>query len=290
MESIKNIFFTFEDLKGDVFSQIERNIEDKESNYGVKTGFKSLDQITLGLQKTDLVLLAARPSVGKTAFALNIAVNASIYSKKKVAFFSLEMSKEQLALRCVSLVSKIPIMDIKTGNLKSKDLKLIGKAYEKLLEAKIFIDDCTSQTTDELISKLILLKKEDSLDIAFIDYLQLIKPVKSKEIREFEVSEISRNLKIIAKELCIPVVALSQLNRKVEIRNDKRPMLSDLRESGALEQDSDVVIFLYRESVYGKTKYKSKSNTEIIIAKHRNGLVGNVFLDFNPEIMEFVEK
>lgn len=257
---------------------------------GVPTGFKDLDELTAGLQPSDLILIAARPSMGKTALVLNIAQHAAIREKKSVAFFSLEMSKEQLVQRMLCCEAPIDSQKLRIGALEETDwLKLINAA-DKLNGAEIYIDDTPGISVMQMRGKARRLKAEHGLDLVIIDYLQLMQGSASSgrnENRQQEISEISRSLKALARELGVPVVALSQLSRSVESRQIKRPMLSDLRESGSLEQDADIVAFLYREDYYEKDT-ENKDITEIIIAKHRNGPVETVNLLFQKQFTRFV--
>ena len=257
---------------------------------GVPTGFKDLDELTAGLQPSDLILIAARPSMGKTALVLNIAQHAAIREKKSVAFFSLEMSKEQLVQRMLCCEAPIDSQKLRIGALEETDwLKLINAA-DKLNGAEIYIDDTPGISVMQMRGKARRLKAEHGLDLVIIDYLQLMQGSASSgrnENRQQEISEISRSLKALARELGVPVVALSQLSRSVESRQIKRPMLSDLRESGSLEQEADIVAFLYREDYYEKDT-ENKDITEIIIAKHRNGPVETVNLLFQKQFTRFV--
>ena len=236
------------------FENIQLAVDNRGKPTGVPSGFGNFDMCTNGLQRSDLILIAARPSMGKTAFALNIALNAAM-RENVVAMFSLEMGKEQLGKRLLSMHSGIDSLKINTGNLKVDEIVNIGNAVEELARLKFFIDDTPAMTVLELRSKARRLKTEKGLDLILIDYLQLMQGRASKGgefNRQQEISEISRNLKALARELNVPVIALSQLSRNVELRADKRPLLSDLRESGSLEQDADIVIFLYREEYYNK--------------------------------------
>ncbi len=254
---------------------------------GLSTGFRDLDALTSGLQKSDLILVAARPSMGKTAFTLNIASHAGL-NGATVAFFSLEMSKEQLVQRMLCSEGCIDSQRVRTGQLDDDEWTMLVKASDRVGRAPIYIDDTPGITVMELRSKARRLKAEHGLDLVIIDYLQLMqgRGGKSSESRQQEISEISRSLKSLARELNVPVIALSQLSRSVESRQVKRPMLSDLRESGSLEQDADIVMFLYREDYYDKDT-ENKNITEIIIAKHRNGPVDTVNLFFQKEYTKF---
>lgn len=267
---------------------IEGNIdflEEKEKNKslvtGVPTGFTRLDNLTAGLQKSDLVILAARPSMGKTALALNIARNAAVDAGVPVAIFSLEMSKEQLGLRMLCAEARIDSSRLRSGFFSDDDWNRLTEAAGTLSEAPIFIDDSSSLTAMEVRAKARRLKMDKNLGLVVIDYLQLMQGRVGAERRDLEISEISRALKALAKEIDVPVLALSQLNRMLEQRTDKRPKLSDLRESGALEQDADVVAFIYRDEVYNKEETNpAKGKAEVILAKQRNGPTGDVVLTF----------
>lgn len=255
---------------------------------GVPTGYKDLDLITSGLQPSDMVLIAARPSMGKTALGLNIAQNASFRGKKTVAFFSLEMSCEQLIMRIISGETEVNSKKIKLGTQSDGEWKKITVLNSAVQESdvRLFIDDTSGISVGEVRSKLRKLKATQGLDMVVIDYLQLMSTTQRTENRQQEISVISRELKALAKELSCPVVALSQLSRSPESRGDRRPILSDLRESGAIEQDADVVILLYRDSYYNKDA--ENDLTELIIAKHRNGETGTVKLSFLKEYTKFV--
>lgn len=254
---------------------------------GVATHFKKLDSMTSGFQKSDLVVLAARPSMGKTSLALRFAQNAAAHGSV-VGFFSLEMSAEQLVLRLLSLESGIPHYHIRNANLSSDDLLELTHVAARLAPYKLFIDDSPSQTILNIRTKARKLKREHNLHMLIIDYLQLIGSAKHYENRHQEVSEISRSLKALAKELDIPIIALSQLSRAVDSRVDKRPMLSDLRDSGAIEQDADVILFVYRDVVYHPdTEYPD--GAEVIIGKQRNGPTGTVHMSFHKELTLFEE-
>lgn len=247
----------------------------KDKLTGLTTGFADLDRKLGGLQKTDLVLVAARPAMGKTAFCLNIAQNAALKAGAKVAIFNLEMSKEQLIQRMIAATSQVELSRLKNGSLDDDDWPNVTRGIQLLQNTDVYIDDSPGITAVELRSKCRRLKVERGLDLVLIDYLQLMEGDRKTESRQQEISKISRSLKILAKELECPVVALSQLSRAVEARSDHRPMLSDLRESGAIEQDADVVMFLYRDDYYNKDS-EQKNITEIIIAKHRHGEIGTV--------------
>ncbi|MGP1585945.1 MAG: replicative DNA helicase [Schwartzia sp. (in: firmicutes)] len=282
-------FVPMKDILVTTFEQIEKHAANKGALTGLPSGFADLDRLTSGFQPSDLILVAARPSMGKTAFTLNIATHAAIRSKKTVAFFSLEMSKEQLALRMFSAEGQVDSQRIRVGDLKDEEWQKLIDAADRLTKAPLWIDDTPGITVMELRSKARRLKAEHGLDLIVIDYLQLMqgRGTKSGDNRQQEISEISRSLKALARELKVPVIALSQLSRSVESRQIKRPMLSDLRESGSLEQDADIVMFLYREDYYEKETDR-QNITEVIVAKHRNGPVDTVSLFFQKEFTKFV--
>lgn len=250
--------------------EIEALAEGKGGLTGITTGFKDLDFLTNGLHSSDLILVAARPAMGKSAFAINIAQKAALLDKASVAIFSLEMSKEQIVTRMISAEALVPLSRLLKGDLESEDWSKMMRSMEFLSKCKIYIDDTPGITTSEIRSKCRRLKIERGLDLVLIDYLQLMQGDRRSENRQQEISAISRNLKILAKEMDCPVIALSQLSRAPELRHDHRPILSDLRESGAIEQDADIVMFLYRDEYYHEDSEK-KNIGEIIIAKHRNG-------------------
>ena len=258
---------------------------------GTSTGFTDFDQITTGLHEDNLIIIAARPAMGKTAFALNIAQNVAKNSDKPVAIFSLEMGAESLVERMLSAEGLIPSYHVRTGNLSESEWRRMISAQERLARGKIFIDDTAGIRISEIRSKAKRLAQENGgLGLIVIDYLQLIEG-RGRENRQQEVSEISRQLKIIAKELKVPVIALSQLSRGVDQRNDKRPILSDLRESGSIEQDADIVAFLYREAYYKRDEQEEPDNvTELIIEKNRHGSLGTVQLYFLKEYAKFANK
>lgn len=258
---------------------------------GTSTGFTDFDQITTGLHEDNLIIIAARPAMGKTAFALNIAQNVAKNSDKAVAIFSLEMGAESLVERMLSAEGLIPSYHVRTGNLSESEWRRMISAQERLARGKIFIDDTAGIRISEIRSKAKRLAQEnDGLGLIVIDYLQLIEG-RGRENRQQEVSEISRQLKIIAKELKVPVIALSQLSRGVDQRNDKRPILSDLRESGSIEQDADIVAFLYREAYYKRDEQEEPDNvTELILEKNRHGSLGTVRLYFLKEYAKFANK
>ena len=280
-DRIKPAFFSIKEVIKDSFRTIEKLYEKKELVTGIPTGFERIDDLTSGLQKSDLIIIAGRPSMGKTAFALNIAQHAAIEKGIHVAMFSLEMAKEQLALRMLSSEAKVDSQRLRRGFLGETDWPKLTTGAGRLSEAPIFIDDTPAITVMEVKAKARRLKVDPGLDLIILDYLQLMRGVRANESREQEISEISRSLKALAKELNVPVIALSQLNRKVEDRTNKHPQLADLRESGAIEQDADVIVFIYRDEVYNRSEDNpEKGMAEIIIGKQRNGPIGTAKLAF----------
>ncbi|MDZ4786856.1 MAG: replicative DNA helicase [bacterium] len=280
-------FYRVGDIVKDSIKQVEKLYDRKELVTGCATGFKDLDRITSGFQPSELIIIAARPSMGKTALALGIAQNVGLNSNKPVAVFSLEMSKEQLVMRMLCCEARVDGSRVRTGHLGERDFPRIVEAASKIAEAPIFIDDSPALSITEMRAKCRRLHRDSSLSLILVDYLQLMRsPAYSSVSREQEISDISRSLKALAKELQVPVIALSQLNRSVESRNDKRPMMSDLRESGAIEQDADVIGFIYRDDFYNKDS-PEKGVAELIIAKQRNGPTGTVRLSFSPESTRF---
>ena len=255
---------------------------------GVTTGFKYLDNMTSGLQKSDLIILAARPAMGKTAFALSLALNAAVKGKASVMIFSLEMSKEQLGQRLLSMESKVDMQTLKTGRLERRDWDDINIALDILSKANIHIDDTAGVNIMEMKSKCRRLKAEEGLDLVVIDYLQLMNPEGKSDSRTQEISVISRNLKLLARELDCPIIVLSQLSRAPEQRTDHRPMLSDLIESGSIEQDTDIVIFLYRDEYYNEDT-EAVGEAEVIIAKQRSGPTGTVKVAWLDKLTKFVD-
>ena len=272
-----NDFAQLREVLLDVINRIEKISKSPEKIIGLSTGFIDFDYRTSGLQNSDLILIAARPSMGKTAFALNIAENIALNQNKGVAIFSLEMSKFQLANRLLCSNAKMDAQKLRTGDLSQKDWSLITESLGNLSQAKIYIDDTPGISVAQLRSKARKLKLEKDISLVIIDYLQLMSGNLKNESRQQEISEISRGLKSIARELDIPIIALSQLSRACEARADHRPMLSDLRESGAIEQDADLVAFLYRDEYYNPESAK-KNVAELIIAKQRNGPTGTIEL------------
>ena len=259
------------------FVQIEALYERQEKVTGVRSGFMDMDEMTAGFQSSDLIILAARPSMGKTALALNFLANAAVHTGVATAFFSLEMSKEQLAMRLLCSEARVDASRLRAGFLTDQEWTRLIEAAGRLSEAPIFIDDTPAMPVMKVQAMLRRLKAQADLGMVVIDYLQLMKANSKMQSREQEISDISRNLKGIAKELNLPVVALSQLNRGVDSRTDKRPMLSDLRESGAIEQDADLIMFIYRDEVYNKES-QDKGIAEVILAKQRNGPIGTIKL------------
>ncbi len=269
-------FVPIKDVLVDTFNKLEELYNNKGHITGIPTGFTDLDFKTSGLHNSDLVLIAARPAMGKTAFALNLAQNAAVHSGVPVAIFSLEMSKEQLVNRMLCSEAMVDSNKMKTGQLEDNDWQKVARALGPLSEAPIFIDDTPGISITEIRAKCRRLKLEHNLGLVVIDYLQLMQGSKSRsENRQQEISEISRSLKILAKEINVPVICLSQLSRAAETRTDHRPILSDLRESGAIEQDADIVMFLYRDDYYNPDTEK-KNIAEVILAKHRSGSTGTV--------------
>ena len=262
----------------DTFTQLEQLYNQKKHVTGVPTGFASLDYKTAGLHNSDLILIAARPAMGKSAFALNIATNAAVRGKVPVAIFSLEMSKEQMVNRILCSEAMVDSNKVRTGKIEEQDWMKLAGALGPLSESEIYIDDTPGISVMEIRAKCRKLKLEKNIGLVIIDYLQLVQASNNKKgSREQEISEISRSLKILAKEINVPVIALSQLSRAPEQRPDHRPMLSDLRESGAIEQDADIVMFLYRDDYYNQESEK-KNVAEVIMAKHRAGSTGTVEL------------
>ncbi len=281
-------FKHIKDVLVNTYDNIEQLQNRKGDVTGIPTGFKDLDHMTAGFQRNDLIIVAARPSVGKTAFALNIAQNVAIRAGENVAIFSLEMGAEQLVMRLLCAEGNIDAQALRTGALSTEDWGKLTMAMGSLSNSGIFIDDTPGVRVSELRAKCRRLAQEHGLGMILIDYLQLIQGSgKPGENRQQEVSEISRSLKALARELKVPVIALSQLSRGVEQRQDKRPMMSDIRESGSIEQDADIVAFLYRDDYYDK-ETENKNMIEIIIAKQRNGPTGTVTLAFKKEFNKFI--
>ena len=279
----------------DVMRSTQEKLEDLAKNdkeiTGISTGFYDFDKLTSGLHENELIILAARPAMGKTAFGVNIAVNAALNSKKNVALFNLEMSAEQLAMRMIAAQGGIEQNKLKTGRLEHNDWKKVNEAMSELSNINLFIEDASGMTVSEIRAKCRRLAAQDpGLGLVVIDYLQLIDGgAKYAGNRQQEVSEISRSLKTMAMELKVPVIALAQLSRSVELRENKRPIMSDLRESGSIEQDADIVMFLYRDDYYNKSAQEQTnvSVTELIVGKHRNGSTGTIELLFERSMSNF---
>ena len=277
----------------EVFDEVKRHIEAVQEAgtdiTGVKSLYSDLDKMTAGFQDGDLIIVAARPSMGKTALALNIAVNSASVTPGAIAIFSIEMPAEQVGTRILAAKSKVDIHKLRTGNLNDEDWSKVNEAIQQLKKQHFYIDDTPGIKVSEMYAKARKLKAENNLYMIIVDYIQLIQTSGKSESRQQEVSDISRKLKAMARELKVPVIAVSQLSRGVESRQDKRPMLSDLRESGALEQDADIVLFLYRDAYYNREEHQNeeREDVELLIAKHRNGPTGNIKLAFEKEINAF---
>ncbi len=277
----KPAFMSSKDLVNRVFEQLELRAGQGDLVTGVPSGYTDFDHMTAGLQKSDLIILAARPSMGKTALALNIGMRSAIQHDVPVAIFSLEMSMDQLMMRLLGCHGRVDLSRLRSGYLNDEDWARLYQAAEDLSRAPIFIDVSPALTTMEIRARCRRLKADKGVGLIIVDYLQLMRSSHKSDSREQEISDISRNLKALAKELAVPVIALSQLNRKVEERSDKRPMLSDLRESGAIEQDADDIVFIYRNAAYNKAEDNPNKNiAEIIIGKQRNGPVGTLKLAY----------
>ncbi len=286
--NIRQAFTPIREIVKESVKAIEQLYENRASVTGLPTGYKKLNELTSGFQPSDLIIIAGRPSMGKTAFALNVALRAAAESKKAAAIFSLEMSKEQLVQRMLCSEARVDSSKMRGGFLREQDWSKLIQAASMLSQTSIFIDDTPAISVLEMRAKARRLKKEHDLGLIVVDYLQLMRSGEGKESREREISDISRSLKALAKELHIPVISLSQLNRSVESRTDKRPQLSDLRESGAIEQDADVIAFIYRDEVYNKDT-PERGVAEIIIGKQRNGPIGTAKLKFFNEYTLFEE-
>lgn len=287
-QRIRPAFVKIEDIIVDTIKTIEQLSERKDLVTGVATGFLDLDSKTAGLQPAELVIIASRPSMGKTTFALNIAQYVALHGRASVGFFSLEMTKEQLVMRLLCAEARVDSSRLRTGHA-DRDFPRLAMAAGRLAEAPIFIDDTPSLNILEIRAKARRLKREHGLDLIIVDYLQLMHGLpnnKREENRVQELAEISRGLKALAKDLQVPVVALSQLNRQVETRGDRRPIMSDIRESGSIEQDADVIMFIYRDEVYHQES-PDEGTAEIIIGKQRNGAIGTVRLSFRGEYTRF---
>lgn len=274
------------DYLKDALERIDELFHKDSPITGIATGYDDLDMKTAGFQRSDLIIVAGRPSMGKTAFAINIGEHAAIKGKESVAIFSMEMPGEQLAMRMMSSLGRIDQHKIRTGKLDDEDWPRLTSAVSILQESRMFIDDTPALTPSELRARCRRIKREHGLDLIIVDYLQLMQVSGTIENRATEISEISRSLKAMAKELNVPVIALSQLNRSLEQRTDKRPVMSDLRESGAIEQDADVILFIYRDEVYDEESV-DKGLAEIIIGKQRNGPIGKVKLAFRGQYTRF---
>ncbi|MBR0465252.1 replicative DNA helicase [Candidatus Saccharibacteria bacterium] len=288
---VKSDYVAMDELLADAFDRIEELHKNKGALRGLKTGFRDIDKKTAGLQKGDLIIVGARPAMGKTTFAQNLAYNIASINKKGVLFFSMEMAANEIIDRMISDVSGVNNWNIRTGNLTDEEFQKIGDALSEMDEIPIYIDDTSSMTIMELRNKARRAVHDHDIGIIIVDYLQLIAGDSTyKGNRVMEVTEISRGLKILARELEIPVVALAQLSRSVTGREDPRPVLSDLRESGSIEQDADLVMFLHRPDYYKQNDddYEETHITELLIAKHRHGAVGKVELYFHPELLRFM--
>jgi replicative DNA helicase len=296
-KEIGEAFWSLKNIVGHSFKMVEDLYERKEMVTGIPTGFVDLDNMTSGLQPSDLIIVAGRPSMGKTAFCLNIAAHAAIDKRKVIAIFSLEMAREQLGLRLLGSEARVDAHKLRTGHLSERDWAPLSNAAGRLAEAPIFIDDTAALSVLEMQAKSRRLKAEHGLDLIIVDYMQLMRGRGNEQSREQEISNISRSLKMLAKDLKVPVVALSQLNRAVETRpgKEKRPMLADLRESGAIEQDADVILFIYRDEVYNRCECppdgdclcERRGKAEVIIGKQRNGPIGKVDLTYINRFTRF---
>ncbi|MFH0811121.1 MAG: replicative DNA helicase [Pseudomonadota bacterium] len=286
--TIHGAFVTLKKVVEEGIATVQSRYENKGAVTGISTGYRGLDNLTSGLQRSDLIIIAGRPSMGKTAFALNLARNAALELDAPVAFFSLEMSSEQLGLRLLASQSKVESDKLRSGFLSPHEWGRLTDAADALSKAQIYIDDTAALSVMEMRAKSRRLKSEKKCDLIVVDYLQLMRGSGRTDSREQEISEISRSLKGLAKELKVPVVALSQLNRKVEERPNKRPQLADLRESGAIEQDADVIMFVYRDKVYNPES-PAQNTAEVIIGKQRNGPLGKVELTFLDRFTSFEE-
>lgn len=283
---IEGKFFSLKDIIHDSMETIDKLYQRKEHVTGLATGFHEFDIKTSGLQPSDLIVIAGRPSMGKSAFVTSICEHAGIVFKKPIAFFSLEMSKEQLVQRMLCSHARVDAQKVRTGYLSHQDWPKLTSAAGKLSEAPIFIDDTPAQTILEIRAKARRLKMQHDIQLIVVDYLQLMQGASRVESRQQEISEISRSLKALARELRVPLIAVSQLSRAVESRTGNRPQLSDLRESGAIEQDADVVVFLFREEYYNPTE-ENRNKAEAVIAKQRNGPTGSIELVFLKEWTRF---
>lgn len=288
-QSLKQDVISLESILTESFDRLEELHKNKGQLRGIRTGYRDLDNMTAGLQRSDLVILAARPAMGKTTFVTNLAYNVATIAKQPVLFFSLEMSKEQLVDRMLADASGVDSWSIRTGNLSDDDFSKLSEAMGEMAEAPIYIDDTPGLTVLEMRTKARRINHEKPLGLIIVDYLQLMQASgRSDGNRVQEVSEISRGLKLIARELDVPLIALSQLSRTVESRSPQIPQLSDLRESGSIEQDADIVTFIYRPGYYEPDNPEVENITDLIIAKHRNGPTGKVQLYFHPERLRFM--
>ncbi|MCD8561608.1 replicative DNA helicase [Candidatus Saccharibacteria bacterium] len=287
-QSLKQDLVSLESILTESFDRMEELHRNKGSLRGIRTGYRDLDNMTAGLQRSDLIILAARPAMGKTTLVTNLAYNVATIAKQPVLFFSLEMSKEQLVDRMLSDASGVDSWAIRTGNLSDEDFSKLSEAMGEMAEAPIYIDDTPGVSVLEMRTKARRAAHEQPLGLIIVDYLQLMQGSGRHDgNRVQEVSEISRGLKLLARELNVPVIALSQLSRSVESRSPQVPQLADLRESGSIEQDADIVMFIYREAYYNPDTER-ENITDLIIAKHRNGPVGKVELYFHPERLRFM--
>jgi replicative DNA helicase len=287
-QSLKQDLVSLESILTESFDRMEELHRNKGQLRGIRTGWRDLDNMTAGLQRSDLIVLAARPAMGKTTLVTNLAYNVATVAKQPVLFFSLEMSKEQLVDRMLADASGVDAWNIRTGNLSDEDFSKLSEAMGEMAEAPIFIDDTPGLSVLEMRTKARRAAHERPLGLIIVDYLQLMQASgRSDGNRVQEVSEISRGLKLIAREMNVPVVALSQLSRSVESRSPQIPQLADLRESGSIEQDADIVMFIYREAYYNPETDR-ENITDLIIAKHRNGPTGRIELYFHPERLRFM--
>jgi replicative DNA helicase len=285
---VRPSFYPIREIVKESFATIEKLFRKKEAVTGVASGFKELDRMTAGFQPSDLIIVAGRPSMGKTAFCLDVAEYAAIYNKIPVAIFSLEMSKEQLVIRMLCSQANVEGTRLRTGYLNESDWPKLTIAAGSLSESPIYIDDTAALSVLEMRAKARRLKADHGLGMVIVDYLQLMKGRARVESRQQEISEISRSLKALAKELTIPVIAVSQLSRKTEERTGNRPQLSDLRESGAIEQDADLILFIYRDEVYNRDPDNpNRGKAEVIIGKQRNGPIGKIDLAFLDKFTSF---
>ena len=288
-QSLKQDLVSLESILTDSFDRIEELHRNKGQLRGIRTGYRDLDTMTAGLQRSDLIIIAARPAMGKTTLVTNLAYNVATIEKKPVLFFSLEMSKEQLTDRMLADASGVDSWNIRTGNLSDDDWAKLSEAMGEMAEAPIFIDDTPGLSVLEMRTKARRAMHDQQLGLVIVDYLQLMQANGNHNgNRVQEVSEISRGLKLIARELNVPVIALSQLSRSVESRTPPVPQLADLRESGSIEQDADIVSFIYRPGYYEPDNPEFQNITDLIIAKHRNGPVGKIQLYFHPERLRFM--